>query len=125
MANEPTDVWKLIVEPLERGERITKAEVAHFIRFNPDPPRLVREWIADALDGTLKGVGGAPKKGVYDKLLDDAFDPIKKAATHVRGLRKERKETGKRQRGTRDDDIEAAASLFGVEADDVRKEYEG
>lgn len=125
MAFDVSDNWQWILERLERGERVTKAEVARVIRLDPSPPPRVMEWIADALEGNLEGVSGAPKKGAFDKLKDEMLNPVKQAANHVRGLRTGRKESGGRLRDTLEDDIEAAASLFDVEPDKVRKEYEG
>ena len=116
--------WLGIVERLERRERVTKAEVARMIRLHPSPPPRVMEWIADALEGNLKGAGGAPKKGAFDNLKDEIFNPVKLAAIHVRGLRTERKESGDKLKGTLTKDIKAAASLFGIQPNQVRKEYE-
>jgi hypothetical protein len=118
--------WSGIEGRLERGERVTKAEVARELRSYISPPPRVIDWIADALEGKLKGVGGAQKKGAFDKLLVKSLNPDQRAADYLRELRKGRKDNGEPLRGTLDDDLEKAVSRYEeADAERVRKIYEG
>lgn len=114
--------WLGIVERLERGERVTKAEVARRMRLNPPPPPEVMELLATVLEGESGDKGGRPKKGAFDKLLVGR-NRIKGAAQQVRFRRQEREDNGEPTYGTLTEDIEQASLDYGVRPSQVRKEY--
>jgi hypothetical protein len=109
--------WPRIVERLERGEHVTRREVALLIRLDSPPPPRVMEWIADALEGNLKP--GRPTRNAFDVLKN----PVKMAALHVKWRRAFRKINNLPIHGTLPDDIKTAAIECGVQVSQVEKEY--
>ena len=121
--------WNPIAGQIERGERPELEDLAEALRNDAkNPPKEVRQLIADLLEGKNKK-SGAPKKrkpvGTMSLMAEWQMkgSPIQKAAASVWSDMEDLKKNGKTVRGNLGPIFEKYAALYKVQERQVRDAY--